>query len=267
VSKLGGMLQDKQSLQLHTNITEFLNKNVIGSELLRDWDAQQTILDGVDLTDVLKQIEEAIYARQSITRVLRLLCLLFLTGYVFKPKVLEQLKQDVIHAYGFEYLQHLDALAHVGLLRNILSKQNASIVKNNLKLVVDEVDEQNPQDISYVYSGYAPLSVRIVEALTRNLLKAEGNNAWKSLEEYCNFLPGPSFDLRQDVFGTKKQGKKNGLVVFIGGCTLAEISALRFLASNRPQTEACDYFVFTSDLTNGDKLMGSLMELSSDNNE
>ena len=32
-----------------------------------------------------------------------------------------------------------------------------------MKLIVDDVDEHNPNDISYVYSGYAPISVRLIQ--------------------------------------------------------------------------------------------------------
>ena len=38
-----------------------------------------------------------------------------------------------------------------------------------LRLIVDDVDEFRPNDISYVYSGYAPLSVRIVQCAMQKL--------------------------------------------------------------------------------------------------
>ena len=40
---------------------------------------------------------------------------------------------------------------------------------------------QNPKDISYVFSGYAPLSVRLVELL-------EKPNGWAAFEEVSEFL-------------------------------------------------------------------------------
>ena len=44
-------------------------------------------------------------------------------------------------------------------------KTNYNYVRKLLRLIVDEVNESNPNDISYVYSGYAPLSVRLVQAI------------------------------------------------------------------------------------------------------
>ncbi len=37
-------------------------------------------------------------------------------------------------------------------------------VRKRLRLINDDVDERAPADISYVYSGYAPLSVRLVSS-------------------------------------------------------------------------------------------------------
>lgn len=38
-----------------------------------------------------------------------------------------------------------------------------------LRLIVDDVDEFHPNDISYVYSGYAPLSIRLVQCAMQKL--------------------------------------------------------------------------------------------------
>lgn len=38
-----------------------------------------------------------------------------------------------------------------------------SRLRKELRLIVQNIDEENPKDIAYVYSGYAPLSVRLVE--------------------------------------------------------------------------------------------------------
>lgn len=50
---------------------------------------------------------------------------------------------------------------------------------------------QNPNDISYVHSGYAPLSVRLTQLLARP--------GWRSIEEVLKMLPGPHFEERQQL--------------------------------------------------------------------
>ena len=61
---------------------------------------------------------------------------------------------------------------------------------------------QTPNDISYVYSGYAPLSVRLTQVLARP--------GWRSIEEVLKMLPGPHFEERQQLpAGLHKKRKNN----------------------------------------------------------
>jgi hypothetical protein len=48
----------------------------------------------------------------------------------------------------------------------LLKAANDGIHKSAVRLLVDEVDDMNPNDVSYVYSGYAPLSVRLVQCVS-----------------------------------------------------------------------------------------------------
>lgn len=67
---------------------------------------------------------------------------------------------------------------------------------------------QNPNDISYVYSGYAPLSVRLAQLLARP--------GWRSIEEVLKMLPGPHFEERQQLpTGLQKKRKSLYLAAFL----------------------------------------------------
>ena len=50
---------------------------------------------------------------------------------------------------------------------------------------------QNPNDISYVYSGYAPLSIRLAQYHARP--------GWRSITEVLNLLPGPTIEEIQQI--------------------------------------------------------------------
>jgi hypothetical protein len=50
---------------------------------------------------------------------------------------------------------------------------------------------QTPNDMSYTYSGYAPLSVR--------LLEKHQVSGWRSIGELLNALPGPTIRETQSV--------------------------------------------------------------------
>lgn len=131
------------------------------------------------------------------TTILRLLCLYSQISGGLKPKVLEEFQREFLQTYGYHHIPQLVALGNLGLLTKPISGKSPFVQSRKpLRLVVDEVDEQAPDDISYVYSGYAPLSVRLVQgALGRN----GAFLGWRSIEEALKPLPGKSVEVKQKV--------------------------------------------------------------------
>jgi hypothetical protein len=120
-----------------------------------------------------------------------------------------------MQAYGYEHLTTLDSLERAGLFlpRPTSVKSNYSSLRKALKLIVDDVDEQKPNDIAYVYSGYAPLSVRLVQCIIQKpvMLAAQAASApqgrlvntlssfpnamgWRGFEEPLKLVRGRTFD-------------------------------------------------------------------------
>ena len=52
--------------------------------------------------------------------------------------------------------------------------------------------QQNPNDIAYVHSGYAPLSVRLVQFLERQ-------SDWRGMEELLKNIPGQTVEEKQEI--------------------------------------------------------------------
>ncbi|CAG8698826.1 20255_t:CDS:2, partial [Cetraspora pellucida] len=65
-----------------------------------------------------------------------------------------------------------------------------SLVNGRLK---QKIEEHNPQDISYVYSGYAPLSVRLIKCATTKSGSSSTCNGWKGYEEVLRMLSDKNF--------------------------------------------------------------------------
>ena len=86
-----------------------------------------------------------------------------------------------IQVYGYQYLHSMNHLEAAGLLRVQEGARAFSAIKQNLRLCNQEVDEKNPADISYCYSGFAPLSVRLVEHVVKH-------NSWSGIEEVSESL-------------------------------------------------------------------------------
>ncbi|KAH9768491.1 vacuolar protein-sorting-associated protein 33-like [Citrus sinensis] len=124
-----------------------------------------------------------------------------------------------------------------------------------------------PNDISYVFSGYAPLSIRLVQNAIRS--------GWRPMEEILKLLPGPHYETKRGGFSSSpsfdmSQGLSSSidkvgdgrrslvLVVFVGGVTFAEISALRFLSAQEGM--AYDVIVGTTKIISGNSLAETFSE-------
>jgi hypothetical protein len=231
--------------------------------------------------------------------VLRLLALYSLTNGGVPEKTLTFLKREIVQTYGYRYLFTLDHLAKLGMIKPQTRTNNFSRVRSDLNLVVENVSESEPNDIAYVYSGYAPLSVRLVEKALQcpppSLLvanaRAQGaaglpttfaakqqdqGSRDKEPDLYAGWgdprvdsvllnVNGPTFHAHQTLSKglsgqdsvNAKSSSKVTLVVFVGGSTFTEISALRFLTQRR---EGLDILVATTKMINGNSLIEGLVE-------
>ena len=132
-----------------------------------------------------------------------------------------------------------------------------------MNLTVEEAVEVAPKDISYVHTFYAPLTIRIVEQSLKML-------GWQSLSDVLGTLPGPTFeDYQMHHHSGQMIGRRGSLsseisqsdiprvilVFFLGGCTFAEVSALRFLAQDDNNV---DFIIATTKLINKNTFLDSL---------
>jgi len=257
--------------------TEIFNKSL---------EAQQNLVAGYDTPAQLTLIEDLLFQEAPQTTVLRDMVLASLTSGGIKPKILESLKRDFLQVYGYNHLPLLIALEHLGLL----VKQPTNIphpfpaLRKALRLVVDDTDDTAPNDISYVYSGYAPLSIRLVQCITqknsvltgavpdadgkdgarKEVPKAHPIVGWRGFEDVLGSIPGATVDVRQKDEQKRPHGgycfryqrreliKAHGttttVVFFLGGCTYTEIAALRWMAE---QTKGRRFLIATTGIITG----------------
>ncbi|KAL8937120.1 MAG: hypothetical protein Q9216_004591, partial [Gyalolechia sp. 2 TL-2023] len=275
VNKLPGYQAEQQSLKTHTSLTEEALKNTQSDTFSRILEIQQNLVSGTDPTAQHDATEELIARDIPLPTILRLLCLESTVSGGIRPKDLDNFKRHILHAYGYQHLLTLHNLERMGLLvartaanpfyipvgggggggssgANESKVTNYNALRKQLRLIVDEVNEQDPNDIAYVYSGYAPLSVRLVQAIIQkqhllslvrgssdNLPSAGSAQGWQQFEDALRNVKGETFNRQQkgDEAVTKARhmltgsGKeKTVLVMFLGGITFTEIAALRFVA-------------------------------------
>lgn len=298
VNKLPTYQAEHTSLRVHTNMAEEIYRHTRSDFFRRALEVQQNIAAGSDPTYQHDTIEELIARNAPLTTVLRLLCLESCMSGGLRPRDLENFKKEILQAYGHQHLLTLHALEKMELLQARSSatamllptgggpgglKTNYNNLRKSLRLIVDEVDEHDPEDVAYVYSGYAPLSIRLAQCVLQkkyvhSLLNKSGapepagmsSPGWIGFEDTVKSARGASFNLvqkgdekssraRQTLMGTGVI--KTVFVCFLGGVTFTEIAALRFIA--RQEASRIRIVICTTGIVSGSRMMKGAIETQS----
>ncbi|RKF64089.1 Vacuolar protein sorting-associated protein 33A [Erysiphe neolycopersici] len=296
VNKLPAYQIEQQNLKINTNLAEEIMKHTQTERFSKLLEVQQNLAAGADPSSQHELIEELISKDTPLPDVLRLLCLETCLSGGIKPWPLENFKKMILQAYGYQHILTFAALEKAQLLfsRNLSmaamipmsgtsnsitgTKTNYSYLRKALKLIVDEVDEHDPNDIAYVYSGYAPLSVRLVQSILQKqhltsivrgtpTISVANNTSqgWRGFEDVLKYIRGQKFDIIQKsddkIFKARgmlsSREKKIVFVVFLGGITYAEVAALRFIATNEPNKQI---IICTTSIISGGKMMDAFIE-------
>ncbi|EAW14353.1 Sec1 family protein [Aspergillus clavatus NRRL 1] len=301
VSKLPTYQLEHQSLRVHTNLAEEIMRNTRSDIFRKILEVQQNNAAGTDPTYQHAAIEELIARDVPLKTVLRLLCLESCMLGGLRPRDLENFKRQIVHAYGHQHLLTFCALEKMELLQprssattmliptngaQAGSKTNYNYLRKNLRLVVEEVSEKDPNDIAYVYSGFAPLSIRLVQCVLQkpyvfSLIKggsapataspaSAASPGWLGFEEVVKSARGATFSIvqkgddkavraRQTLSGNNTT--KTVYVFLLGGATFTEIAALRFIAAQEAPRRKI--VICTTSIINGDRMMEAAIEKGS----
>jgi vacuolar protein sorting-associated protein 33A len=229
------------------------------------------LLASYDLNGQLTALEDLIAQGADRRMILRMLVLASITSGGIRSKLLENLKREVLQVrpcssiyhcdshmfqtYGYEILPTLLALENLQLLHGLPMPQSLLRlpsmklaypgIRKQLRLLLEESEagsDAMPYDISYVYSGYAPLSVRLVQCVaqmngvlanfgggaggpaqgtgkgkgkgkdvpredgTMPMMNAHPIVGWKGFEDVVAGLPGATVDISQKGDGSGFRG-------------------------------------------------------------
>lgn len=273
VGQLPGYQQDHQSARIHTGLAEEIIKRTRTDLFKGLLEVQQNLAAGADPSSQFDGIEELIARDAPLREVLRLLCIYSCISGGIKPKEFEQFRRLILQGYGYQHILTLNNLEKLQLFLSRSSplagmipmtgnaaasgdKTNYTYLRKQLRLIMDEVQEDDPNDVAYVYSGYAPLSIRLIQCVLQKqyLLRitkgpnaangggvssGAGTQGWHGFDEAVKHVRGQTFYELQK--GEDKAVKARALlsgsghkqtvfVVFVGGITFTEIAALRFIA-------------------------------------
>ncbi|KAL1304008.1 hypothetical protein AAFC00_000449 [Neodothiora populina] len=307
VAKLPSYQAEQASLKIHTSLAEEIMKTTRSDIFGRVLEVQQNLAVGSDPSSMHDNIEELIARDVPLSLILRLLCLESCIAGGLRQRDFEHFKRQVLQAYGYQHLLTFANLEKAGLFTqraantgylNPMGGVNSgttdyNAVRKQLKLFLDEVDEQDPSDIAYVFSGYAPLSVRLVQCVlqkqyiqqiansrTPALAAAMNGSAspqaaggWRGFEDLLSRIKGATVDemqkgsnseatqARQVLRGAAANNgpPKTTIVFFLGGVTFAEVAALRFVG--RQLGEKRKVLVATTGMIGGRAAVDSLTEV------
>ncbi|KAK2598991.1 Vacuolar protein-sorting-associated protein 33 [Conoideocrella luteorostrata] len=274
VGQLPGYQQEHRSARIHTGLAEEIIKHTRTDQFKGLLEVQQNLAAGADPSSQFDGIEELIARDAPLKETLRLLCIYSCISGGIKPKEFDQFRKLILHGYGYQHLLTLHNLEKLQLFlsrssplagmipmsggntNNTGTKTNYTFLRKQLRLIVDEVQEDNPNDIAYVYSGYAPLSIRLIQCVVQKqylMSVSKGGSAsnigvtpaaaatqgWHGFDEAVKHVRGQTFyelqkgedkAVKARALLSGSDAKQTVFVVFVGGITFTEIAALRFIA-------------------------------------
>ncbi|CAL1694403.1 unnamed protein product [Somion occarium] len=255
VGKLGGLQTEHQSLRLHTGLSEMIVPMTRTEEFNKSLEIQQNLLASYDVNRQISAIEDLINQGADMQTILRLLCLASIITGGIKTKTLDIIKREILQSYGYNYLPLLLSLSSPplsALVPNPLpastppsivtaSKYPYTSLRKSLRLLIEDPDpmEELENDISYVYSGYAPISVRLIQCVAQKggvlsnpagdkdkkinipadtetsggakgkgvadaKVRAHPIVGWKGFEDVVASIPGETVDIVQKIPGSSE---------------------------------------------------------------
>ena len=321
VSKLPAYQTEQASLKTQIAIAEEIEKQTLQSSTFsKVLEIQQNLIGGADGPSQYDAIDELISRAAPLLTILRLLCLVSCLNGGLKPKDLDFFKQQILQAYGYQHLLTLSSLEKIGLLVSRvgvnpfqiipgtgggsgpgnpnIAQTNYSTIRKPLRLIMEDIDEQEPKDIAYTYSLYAPLSIRLVQCILQKPLISSlacgsepatstigsASTGWSPFEDLLRNVRGESFTRVQkgEEAATKAKymltggaggsgggggtgaagNRKTVLVMFLGGITYTEIAALRFIAKQEEEdvVRKRKLVICTTGILGGKEMMDAAME-------
>jgi len=257
--ELGGLRQQHKGLTIHIGACEAVLKAKTKEDFERRLRAEHGLLELVEDKSDIEYVENCIIKRVNVYKAMQIMCLLSLTRGGIEPKLCQTLKHRFLQSFGHEHMLTFSALKQLGLFTE-LDAQKKNLFKNlskRLNLIpkdAGKVDLKNPTEMAYVFSGaYTPISCRLVEqVLSDGLPLFEEISKVFGVAAFSSRMTSPARS-NSSASGALKRSKCV-LVMFLGGCTFSEISAIRLLSNKLGYR----IIVGTTAIINGTRLLESI---------
>ena len=246
--KVKQVQEERASLANHINIADYISKKISLPIYKFYLNFEQSLLVG-DYPDKLNDfIDDEIGKKADKYNILKIICLTSIIQGGIRNKIYDQMKKDFLNVYGYKDIFLWHNLEKLDILKTQDSNYYYLTAKNDLQLIYENIDFNNPNDSSYAYSGYCPICIRLIEKAFKD--------GWGTIKETLKKIPGETdFPADENEMTSENNEKKIFLVVFIGGITYGELGAIRYLNKANKNKKI---IVLTTSLINRKKIFNSL---------
>ncbi|OTF82000.1 vacuolar protein sorting-associated protein 33A-like protein [Euroglyphus maynei] len=245
---------------------------------------ESELLNCFEIDSINPFIESCIGRSVDIITVLRLILLQTVCANGLKQKTLDYYKREIVQTYGYQHLLTLNALEKCGLLRisngygmsysglRVKFRLTQESSKSN-NVNVNNGDNQLSLYQGQVHDVYFPFTARIVQHIDQFGYRSF-NDAFTRNNKPDPNLPNPNvvFEENQStgnlrrrrnsdttsMQSTSETNDKLVMVLFIGGCTFSEISALRLLSQKEGVNS--EFIIATTSIINGKTFLQSIAD-------
>ena len=193
-------------------------------------------------------IDDEISKKSDKYSILKIICLESIIHGGIRYKFYEQFENDFLNTYGYKNIFLWKNLEKIGVLKTQDNNFFFTTASSDLNLIYSDIDVINPNDSSYVYGGYCPIIIRLIEKAF--------NPGWGAIKETIKKIPGETnFPVDESELINESSDMKYFLVVFIGGITYGELAAIRYLNKTYKNKK---FIVLTTSMVNDKIIFDSL---------
>lgn len=239
----------KEFISIHVDFLKRIEEYVQNPFVLEMIKFEQEILFN-ESVDFIEKLIELIQVRIPFKMCLKLLILTNFCLKGFPQHKFEQISNEIILSYGPLSFLTLNEMEIQGFFVNKNERlRNTSLIglndlkqyKDNFEIINEKMNPNDPLDLYVPYSGYIPISIKLVE----NLISRNKN------------IPIVKYKFSEDTSRSDFKLEGPVCICFIGGVTYAEIACLRKLGTKHNRqflfltTEILDSFSFSNGLMFG----------------
>ena len=217
------MKEERQALTDNINLADYLSQQQKSPLYRLCLLFEQGLLIGELPNELHNFYESQIGKKSDKELILRLLCLESLVQSGIKSKFYDDFKRDFFNIYGQQEIFLWNNLEKMNILKKEDRKYLYYNTNKGLNLINDNVNVLKPNDPSYSYGGYCPITVKLIEKAIKV--------GWNDIKYVLNELPGEYYYPNDEKEILNPKSKSFILLVFVGGITYGEIAALRYLNS------------------------------------